>query len=302
MNSGNNNAWKKELEAVIRSLMRALIFGIAFLYTMETWWIGSWLAYWKLLSFFVLAFLFNLALLPLVQKGGDEFSFPRLLHVATRNQALAVIASALILYVMGRITPFTAPLTKDLTTIVLLSIPIGLGASIAHILEVYRQGRQSRQGNQQEGKQGASSGKQAKGSQQASPWRDILRTMVLASGGALFVALPLAPTIEIPMLAARMDFWREFALIVLSLLIAYAIVYEAGANKAPPSGNNERARKLWPLADTLMSYLLALGTSFVVLYLLGRIDLAAPLSHILALTIVLALPASIGAAAGKLAL
>ncbi len=104
------------------------------------------------------------------------------------------------------------------------------------------------------------------------------------------------------MLAARMEFWRQVALMILALLVTYTFVYTSGADRQPPSGHNSRGKKIWPWADTLMSYAVALLVSLGMLYLFGQISSATPLDAILANTIVLALPASIGGAAGKLAL
>lgn len=319
--------------------MRSLIFGIAFLYTMETWWIASWLEYGRLMLFYIAAFLVDLYLLPLTSKQARAHSVGWVIRTTVTNKGLALLVAGIILTVLGQISPLNPPFEKDLATILLLSIPIGVGANVAQLLEIYqkpgRQGADKGQQGKRQGDRSASSGEgengdegnrteeekedqqrggddEAEGDEEAqggkqgrkkrNPWWEIIRLMGLVSGGALFVGLPLAPTEEIPMLASRIDFWRELALIGAALAITYILVYASGADRDPPSGRNSPGADIWPLADTLLSYGMALLVSFVVLYLFGQITSQTPIQQMISLTIVLGLPAAIGGAAGKLAL
>ncbi|MDX1664430.1 MAG: DUF2391 family protein [Candidatus Promineifilaceae bacterium] len=317
--------WVKELQSFIKSLARALIFGVGFLYTMETWWIGEYLSIARLLVFFFLAFLVNLYLLPIVAHGRSKVGLGRTIRQATRNKGMAIVVAALLLWLLGQVTLTEAPFEHDVTTIILLSIPIAIGANIAQILEAYtspgpqessgggqrpgqdEQGQRSQekkvlQEGEQNSEEDVQQDKQADTAPSDGPWSALLKTAAAVSGGALFVSFPLAPTGEIPMLAASLDFWRELGVIATSLIISYIMIYATGAPKAPPSGDNSKGAAIWPYADTLFSYALALVISLVVLFLVGRIDLSMPLGAALSLVLVLGLPATIGGAAGKLVL
>lgn len=286
MRQSQPSPWQQEIDELAQSMTRALIFGIALIYTMESWWAGEQLAIWKLLLFFFLAFLANLYLLPTATSA--KMSFWQVFRKGLRNKGMAVVISLLLLVLLGRISPFNFPYERDISTVILLSIPVSIGADVAHIYQLYANSKTEQ--------------KKSAGSNRQKPWKFILKDIASSSGGALFVALPIAPTAEIPMLAARLGFWREMAIVLFSIFIAHMVVYGTGVGRTPPSGDNTYGAKVWPYADALMSYVVALVVCAAVLFLFGRIDIGDPLPSLLALIVVLGLPAAIGAAAGKLVL
>ncbi len=176
-------AWRQEIYELTQSFTRSMVFGIAFVYTMETWWIGLYLDFWKLIIFFILAFFLNLYLIKLTEDQ-KKLTFGHLLVKAVRNKGLAVIISAIILYTMALITPFQFPFERDVSTIILLSIPIGIGGDIAHILNIFSQ--------QSQGKQQKADNDQK--DQARHPWRFILHDIGSTIAGAVFVNLPISPT------------------------------------------------------------------------------------------------------------
>jgi putative integral membrane protein (TIGR02587 family) len=116
--------------------------------------------------------------------------------------------------------------------------------------------------------------------------------------GAAFVALSIAPTDEVPMITAALSPTWLLVLMAASLLSSYGIVFVADF------GNQEgRHTQLGafqhPITETVVSYLAALCVAGALLWLFQRgVD---PPSDLLARTIVLGFPASIGGAAGRLA-
>lgn len=287
--------WHNELEGIIQSVTRALIFGIAFIYTMEAWWAGLSLELGKLVAFFIAGFLVQLYLTPVTEQGGQKPGLRRTLMGTTRSMGLAVLASAILLVTLGRVTLFSGPLDRDVAMIALLSIPIGIGGSVAQILQVYRGAGGDGQGQKEQKTPQSGSGPR-------SPWRFILDDVGSTVAGALFVALPLAPTGELPMLAAGLGYGREVAVVVLSLLVSHLMGYATGIADEPPSGKNTRGARIWPYADTFLSYGVSLLVALLAMYLFGRFEFTDPAAHILSLVVVLGLPATIGGAAGRLAL
>jgi putative integral membrane protein (TIGR02587 family) len=117
--------------------------------------------------------------------------------------------------------------------------------------------------------------------------------------GGIFISLPLAPTDEIPMLAAEMGYWHEIALVAFSLVITYAIVFESGFNPED-GGGSSRGPFQHPITETIVAYLVSLVIAFAALFLFDRVDFNDPLQFILSHVLVLGLPTTIGGAAGRL--
>lgn len=102
------------------------------------------------------------------------------------------------------------------------------------------------------------------------------------------------------MLAAELGHLHEIALIVLTLVISYAIVFESGFDPRR-SGQKEIGIVQRPINQTVVAYIVSLLVALVALYLFGRIEFGNPVSHVVSQTLVLGLPAAIGGAAGRLA-
>jgi putative integral membrane protein (TIGR02587 family) len=117
--------------------------------------------------------------------------------------------------------------------------------------------------------------------------------------GAVFIALSIAPTDEVPMVtSSRSPVWL-LLIVAASLLIAYSIVFVAGF--AGQSRRHAQEGLLQhPMIETVASYVVALVSSFAMLWLFQRADAPRPVT--LAQVIVLGLPAAIGGAAGRLAI
>lgn len=282
-----DNPWLLEFQNLVKSFARALIFGIGLVYTMEMWWLGDYIHYVPLLTFFGASFLIDLYLIPVTMRR-QKYTFAMIVREATRNKGLSILAAALVLYLLAQITPFQPPYERDVSTILLLSIPIDLGASVSHILNIYPVS-------------GKGEGKSME-SKARNPWTFLLTYLGTVSAGVIFVALPIAPTQEVPMLAAEVAFWQKVGIILLSLALAHVISYASGIDHTAPSGNNSGGRAIWPYADTLISYAVSLLAALLLLYFLNQIDFSTPINEVLSLVIVLGLPCSIGGAAGKLAI
>ena len=116
--------------------------------------------------------------------------------------------------------------------------------------------------------------------------------------GAVFVGLTIAPTDEVPTLAAAMTPGWLLAMMAVSLVVSYAIVFVAGftdeKNRKRQTGLLQR-----PSSETVACYLISLAVSGLMLWFFQRAD--GPPRVTLSNILVLGLPAVVGGAAGRLA-
>ena len=93
------------------------------------------------------------------------------------------------------------------------------------------------------------------------------------------------------MLAAELDLAHALALITLSLLLTYIIVFVSGFGTGQ---HEQRGPFQSPLTETVLAYLLSLLVALAALYLFDRIEWGDPLGDIVAQVLVLGLPAAVG--------
>ena len=116
--------------------------------------------------------------------------------------------------------------------------------------------------------------------------------------GAVVFAANIAPTEEVVLLAGLMAPGHGVALVALELAVMHGFVYGvdfAGGSQSP--GGFVRVFLLF----TVVGYVIALAVSAYLLWTFGRFD-GTGLTELVTQTVVLALPASVGAAAARLIL
>jgi len=253
-----------------RAFGGALLFSLPLLMTMEMWWFGFTLHPARLA-------LFLLAAVPLLVGlayfAGFSHRHHGLAHaVLDAFVALAVgyLTAAVLLSVMGILEP-GAPLRASAGQIGLQAVPGAMGALLAR--------RQ------------LSAGK-GDGDENEARYPGELFLMV---AGALFLALNVAPTEEMILIAYRMTPWHAVALIAVSLAVMHAVVYRAGF-----AGQHEQGQPVTAFVHfTLAGYGLVLLVSVYVLWAFGRTD-GHGLTEIVDAAVVLSFPGALGAAAARL--
>lgn len=121
--------------------------------------------------------------------------------------------------------------------------------------------------------------------------------LFLMVAGAVVFATSLAPTEEIVLLAAKMTPWHTLVLVGVSLALMHAFVYQLGF-----AGQEDDHGPLLSFAVfTVVGYALALTVSAYLLWTLGRFADTGLLT-VVTESVVLTLPASLGAAAARLIL
>ncbi len=280
-------AWRREANDLLRGLTGGFLVGIPLLYTMETWWIGETISMLHALAFLVLAYAVNLAGIVFSgfrrRRGGS-----RPFADALEATSLAAVVAAATLTLLHQLAP-GQPLGMMVGRIAVDTLPVSLGASIANHILASREGRAGP--DAVDGDAGGGQG----------AWRALVLDLGAAGAGALFVSLNIAPTEEVPMLATEMPTLYLPVLVVCSLLVSYAIVFEAGfgdqRSRRETTGPFQR-----PLPETVIAYAVSLAICVVVLWLFGQIDATTDRAVAFAQVVVLGLPATIGGAAGRLAM
>lgn len=249
-----------------RGAAGALIFAVPLLMTQEMWDLGHALDRPRLALFVAsgLPLLYGLSWAVGLRRGGGPLE-----HALETLTALALGFGMAFLVLLGvGALRLELPVDVWLGQVALQGVPAAIGALLAR--------RQL----------GAGRGDEPRG------YPAELFLMIV---GALFLALNIAPTEEMAMIAWRLDAVRTAALLAASLVIMHALVYAVGF-----AGQHGHERPLLAFAHyTLAGYGLVLLTCLYVLWLLGRTD-GQGVQEIAASAVVLGFPASLGAAAARL--
>jgi putative integral membrane protein (TIGR02587 family) len=261
MMTAEAGGWRDELGDILRAVSGGFIFATPLLYTMEMWWIGTTAELWKLLLFLGVAALITFALAH-SRSGGfmEETSRFASVEQAIDGVAIGLVGAVIVLTVLNRIE-LGDPLDSVLGKVIVQAVPLCIGAAVANAI-FGAHGERSREGEESDGKE-------------QSPREAFVADFGATIIGAIFLAFSIAPTDEVPMLAAELDYAHALALIILSLLLTYC-------------------------TETVLAYLLSLLVALVALTLFDQIEWGDPLGEMVTMVLVLGLPAAVGGAAGRL--
>ena len=257
-----------------RAFGGALIFSLPLFMTMEMWELGF---YADRLRLAVLLVLMIPLLVGLSHYCGFEptFEWQDDMVDAFVAYAVAFIAAFVVLALFGELRP-EMPLDEIVGKLALQAVPGSVGALLA------------------EGQLGIKDAQVEEEMENCTHAGELFLMLI----GSLFLALNVAPTEEMILIAYKMSAVQGVALAVLSLVVMHGFVYavEFRGQAIIPEGTPH-----WSLLVryTVPGYALALLTSLYLLWTFGRIDGTAP-EHLAMATVVLGFPASIGAAAARL--
>lgn len=278
--------WKNELDDVIRGASGGFLFGIPMLYTMEVWWIGSFSKQPRMLLAiavtFIVVFLLN-------RTAGFRKTTNIRVSDAVMDSieaiAIGIVCASCILILLREITLDT-PLGEALGKAIFEGVPFALGVALASsFLSGDRYQSQNDQNNSQPQDQTSINATLA----------DVGATLI----GATIIAFNIAPTDEIPMLAAASSPASRLAIIAASLAISYGIVFQAGftyqQKRIQQQGIFQR-----PISETIFCYLVSLAAAAFMLWFFQQLSFDDPWQMWLSYTLLLGLPATVGGAAGRL--
>ncbi len=273
-----------ELDVLARAVGGSMLFGMPLLFTMEMWWIGEYAARPGLLGFLAVTFVINVALARMSGFRDEEQTFGGDVAQAVEAMAVGVVVSLLVLAALGRFDS-GATLHATLGMVVVQVIPLSLGAMVANL--VFSPDSDRVHGTDGGGDDGP-----------GPPGKELLSDVAATLAGATFVGFAIAPTEEISMLASGLNIWNLLAMVALSLLAGYLIVFASGFDpshhKAHQGGYFQR-----PISETALATVVSMVAATGLLVGFGQLSFDDPPLAAMTKVLVLAVPASIGGAAGR---
>jgi putative integral membrane protein (TIGR02587 family) len=253
-----------------------LLFSLPLLYTGEVWWAGFTMEPPRQLAYVVATFVLLLGYNRYAGLHPDS-SWTEVVIDSVEELGLGLLLSAVTLYILGRIGP-EQHVDEIVGCIVIQAMTIAIGVSVG---TAQLGGGESDQG--MTGSDNVTFGGQ----------------LVLACCGAVLFAANVAPTEEVLVLGADMSPFRLIGVTLISFCLGAIILHYS----------DFRGAQRWVRADTLgavlrgtvVTYAVALVVSGGILLVFGRLD-GVGLTTILGQTVVLGLPATLGASAGRLLL
>jgi putative integral membrane protein (TIGR02587 family) len=279
-----------EIDDAVRGLASGFLIGVPVVFTVDSWWLGDQMEPRDALGLIAFAYLLTLAAVYWIGfRRGTRRGWQHLAD-AVEALALAVLTLVVVFWTLGQIGDGQPP-ALAVGRIAVAMAPVSLGIAVAnHLL-----GRDDSRFSPEAGDATA-----RRTGRTRSGWRQTVVELAAAVAGALFVCLAIVPVDELNRIATEVPARNLVFVILLSLVVTHSVVFAAGFA-------GERARHLTigplqrPSEETVIAYLAALAVSLVVLWLFGRITLETPPFVIYTKAVLLAFPASMAAAAGRLA-
>lgn len=282
------NVYLQELRDIARGIGGGCLFGVPLIYTMEVWWIGSQATPGTLLAVmgttFLLLFFLNRTE-GFRKKSPSKTRKREALAETIEALAIGIGCCTFILFILRELTLETS-LSENVGKIVYESLPFSLGVCLSNQFF----------GDSRNGNSDVNSEEKDEDDLNAT-LSDLGATLV----GSIVIAFSIAPTDEIPMLAsATSEIWL-LILMATSILVSYAIVFEAGFSDQKKRRESKGIFQR-PISETLASYIVSLISSALMLLFFQKLSFSDPMMMWIEQVLLLGLPATIGGAAGRLAI
>lgn len=269
--------WRVEVDAILRAAGGSLLFGMPLVFTMEMWWIGASLPRPQLVGLLLVALAASTLLARFGGFRDDRRSAREDIAEAIECLAIGVVLSSAFLFALGRLDTDMS-LAGALGVVAVQAIPLGIGGIVANLVF---DPESSRVGPDR------------------TPAGALVNDLAATAAGALFLGFAIAPTEEIPMLSAGIGAGNAVALVLLTLLASYVIVFASGFDPSHRGDDANVGAFQRPLPETVATYVVSLAVAAALLAGFGQLDgddsLRSALTHVL----VLGVPAAIGGAAGR---
>jgi putative integral membrane protein (TIGR02587 family) len=272
----------KSLREYARGVAGGLLFSLPLLYTMEVWWSGFLAPPWRLAVYVIGTFALLLGYNHFVGIRADS-SFADVVIESFEEMGIGFVVAALVLWLLGQIS-FEMPGDEVLGKIVIEAMTVAIGVSVGTAQLGADDGDKGRDDDQGEGDEAGSA---------------IGRELVIALCGAVLFAANVAPTEEIVMIAVEVSTGRLLGLVAFSLALAALVLYYSEFAGSRQHVRFDRHHDV--LVGSVITYAVALVASGLILWFFGRFDGHTPILC-LAQAVVLGVPATLGASAGRLLL
>jgi putative integral membrane protein (TIGR02587 family) len=254
----------------MRGVSGGVMLGLPLIYTLEVWLHGATLPPFGILVLLGAAFGLNLALSRFV--GFERGRTFRPLEDAVVGFGCSFLLAAALLFLLDRVDVSMSP-ENVVGVIALCSVPTSLGFALGNALAPVG------------------------GGEGASEMKGHAGELLAAGAGAVVLSLNIAPTEEPVLIAYQLDPVRLLAIVGVSLVLSFLIVFYAEFG-----GRQGRAESMGaiqsPTVETVLAYLVAFCVSGLLLLSFGEVTGFDRTS--LAEVVVLGFPASMGAALGRL--
>lgn len=276
---------KHELTDLAKGSAGAFLFGLPLLYTMEVWFQGK-----SHSNYFFMTFLFLMIGANMLFAYIAGFHHHRSQNIrdafleGVSSCGLGILLATIILWLIGAIHSFQ---TEDLGIILFEGLLMSLGVSFANYKfhSVF----------DQRAKIHLPMGLLLKAPREGA----FIREIAAAVTGAIIFSMNMAPTEEIILIATRISNFKLILLLILEIWVTHLILNVAG-NK--PLFLSHRPFYKRPWIHSIMTQAIGLAVALF-LYMIGGFGQPIPGSSILlSIIVVLGLPATIGAAAGRIIL
>ncbi len=254
------------------------MFSLPLLYTMEVWWAGFVAGPLRLLLYIVVTFVL---LLGYNYYAGmhRETCWSEVAIDSIEELGLGLLLAAAVLFLIGRIS-FAMNLEEIVGKVVIEAMTVAIGISVGT----------AQMGVQPE-KKSLSEKKHLKYEIRSGG------QLVVGGCGAILFAANIAPTEEVVAIATGSSVPQLLALMLLSLVLAAVILYFIEFSGSERFVRRDGLHSVF--IGTFSSYSVALLSGALVLWFFGRFDNEATIT-ILAQTVVLGFPSTLGASAGRL--
>ena len=290
--SGDN--WQQEIQEITSGASGGFLFGIPLIYTMEVWFIGSYARPPMLLIILAITFVIIFFLNRIEGfRTKESETLPGAIAESIETLAIGLVCATLMLVILNRINLQTS-LIEAVGKIIFEGVPFALGVAFSRSLLSGDLELDFNQRNSSNPKP------QTNDNRQKIVWRDTLADFVATIIGSLFIAFNIAPTDEIAVLAASASPLRLLVIIAASLLVSYGIVFASQITNYQQRLQQQGLFQT-PYSETVISYLIAFVAGMLMLWFFQKVALSDPWYIWLRYSIILSLPASIGGAAGRLA-
>ena len=274
---------QESLKEYGRGLTGGLLFSLPMLYTMELWWAGFIANTMQLVIYFMVGISLLLLYNRYVGIRNDSSIIECLLE-SFEEMGLAILLTLFILWITGRISEVMS-LSEISGKVVVEAVTVAIGISVG----------KSQLGSDKKDNEEA---QEKDDDTEALERPDLIRAISIALCGAILIASNVAPTEEVVVIAMESEVYKIFIIAMLSIGIGGAVLYYINftgtEQMAVASGQHRKA-----LAGTIIMYAIALSSSAFMLWFFGRFA-GLELGGIIAQTIVLGFPATLGASAGRL--
>ncbi len=274
---------RESLQEYGRGIAGGLLFSFPLLYTMEVWWAGFFSSPLQLILVILFTFLL---LLGYNRYAGmhPEASWRHVMIDSVEELGIGFLLSLGLLSVLGRIEIGSMSLIESMGKVVIEAMVVSIGVSI---------------GTAQLGINGDDNEeKQQTGAFERERQSGLLSLIILALCGSILVGGNVAPTEEILVIGVEAHPGHILAMALVSLVICVLIIFFVDF-EGSGSLKNTKPQIFTIAMETSVCYLVALGTSALLLWFFGRLtggSFWTGFSQCIALGVL----SSLGASAGRL--